>query len=49
MTMWESIEPGEEDVSDILGSDPQKKRHRLRRRAWRDQGVTFGCSPNGRP
>jgi len=37
--MWRPNEPVEEDVSDLPGIDPQRKRHRSRRRAWRD-GLT---------
>jgi hypothetical protein len=36
MTMWRSSEPAEEDVSGRPGIDPQSKRRRSRRRAWRD-------------
>ena len=36
MTMWRPSEPAEEDVSDRPGIDPQSKRRRSRRRAWRD-------------
>src|SRR5262245_9278246 len=36
MTMWRPTEPTEEDVSDLPGIDPQSKRRRSRRRAWRD-------------
>jgi hypothetical protein len=36
MTMWRPIEPAEEDVSDRPGIDPQRKRRRSCRRAWRD-------------
>jgi len=36
MTMWRSTEPTEEDVSNLPGIDPQSKRRRSRRRAWRD-------------
>jgi hypothetical protein len=36
MTMWRPTEPAEDDVSDLPGVDPQSKRHRSRRRAWRD-------------
>jgi hypothetical protein len=34
--MWRPNEPVEEDVSDLPGIDPQSKRCRSRRRAWRD-------------
>jgi hypothetical protein len=34
MTMWRPTETVEEDVSDVLGIDPQSKRRRSRR--WRD-------------
>jgi hypothetical protein len=33
--MWRPNEPVEEDVSDLPGIDPQKRR-RSRRRTWRD-------------
>jgi hypothetical protein len=36
MTMWRPNEAVEEDVSNLLGIDPQSKRRRSRRRAWRD-------------
>jgi hypothetical protein len=36
MTMWRSTEPAGDDVSDLPGIDPQSKRRRSRRRAWRD-------------
>ena len=36
MTVWRPTEPGEEDVSDLPGIDPQSKRRRSRRRSWRD-------------
>jgi hypothetical protein len=36
MTMWRPTEPAEEDVSNLPGIDPQSKRRRSRRRAWRD-------------
>jgi hypothetical protein len=36
MTMRRPTEPAEEDVSDLPGIDPQSKRRRSRRRAWRD-------------
>jgi hypothetical protein len=36
MTMWSSTEPAEEDVSYVLGIDPQSKRRRSRRYRWRD-------------
>jgi hypothetical protein len=35
MTTWRPNEPVE-DVSDLPGIDPQSKRRRSRRRAWRD-------------
>jgi hypothetical protein len=34
--MWRPSEPTEEEVSDPPGIDPQSKRRRSRRRAWRD-------------
>jgi hypothetical protein len=34
--MWRPNEPIEEDVSSLAGIDPQSKRRRSRRRAWRD-------------
>src|SRR6516165_5436477 len=34
--MWRPNEPVEEDVSAPLGIDPQGRRRRSRRRAWRD-------------
>src|SRR5262245_50022438 len=34
--MWRSNEPVEEDISHLTGNDMQSKRHRSRRRAWRD-------------
>ena len=34
--MWGPNEAVEEDVSDLPGIDPQSKRRRSRRRAWRD-------------
>jgi hypothetical protein len=34
--MWRPNEPAEEDVSDPPGIDPQSKRRRSPRRAWRD-------------
>jgi hypothetical protein len=34
--MWRSNEPVEEDVRDLPGIDPHRKRRRSRRRAWRD-------------
>jgi hypothetical protein len=34
--MWRPNEPVEDDVSGSLGIDPQGKRRRSRRRAWRD-------------
>src|SRR5258708_4036265 len=34
--MWRPNEPVEEDVSNLAGIDPQSKRRRSRRRAWRD-------------
>ena len=36
MTMWRATESAEEDVSDLPGIDPQRKRRRSHRRAWRD-------------
>jgi hypothetical protein len=36
MTMWRPTEPAEDDVSHLPGIDPQSKRRRSRRRAWRD-------------
>ena len=36
MTMWRLTEPAKEDVSDLPPIDPQSKRRRSRRRAWRD-------------
>jgi hypothetical protein len=36
MTMWRPNEPVEEDASDLPGIDPDNKRRRPRRRAWRD-------------
>ena len=36
MTMWRLSEAVEEDVSNLPGIDPQGKRRRSRRRAWRD-------------
>jgi hypothetical protein len=36
MTMWRPHEPVEEDVSNLAGNDPERKRRRSRRRAWRD-------------
>jgi hypothetical protein len=36
MTMWRPNEPVEEDGSNLVGIDPQSKRRRSRRRAWRD-------------
>jgi hypothetical protein len=36
MTMWRPTEPAEEEVSNLPGIDPQGKRRRSRRRAWRD-------------
>src|SRR6266508_2594251 len=36
MTMWRPNESVEEGVSDLPGNDLQNKRHRSRRRAWRD-------------
>jgi hypothetical protein len=35
--MWRPNEPVEEDISHLLGNDMQSKRHRSRRRAWRDR------------
>jgi hypothetical protein len=34
--MWRPNEPVEEDGSNLFGIDPQSKRRRSRRRAWRD-------------
>ena len=34
--MWRPAKPAEEDVSNLPGIDPHGKRHRSRRRAWRD-------------
>jgi hypothetical protein len=34
--MWRSNQAVEEDVSDLPGIDPQGKRRRSHRRAWRD-------------
>ena len=34
--MWRPNEPVEEDISHLSGNDMQSKRHRSRRRAWRD-------------
>jgi len=34
--MWRPNEPVEEDISHLPGNDMQSKRHRSRRRAWRD-------------
>jgi hypothetical protein len=36
MTIWRPNEHIEEDVSKLTGIDPQSKRRRSRRRAWRD-------------
>jgi hypothetical protein len=36
MTMWRPHETSEEDVSNLAGNDPERKRRRSRRRAWRD-------------
>jgi hypothetical protein len=36
VAMWRPNEAVEEDVSDLPGIDPQSKRRRSRRRAWRD-------------
>src|SRR5262249_12765450 len=36
VTMWRPNEPVEEDVSALLGIDPQDKRRRSHRRAWHD-------------
>jgi hypothetical protein len=36
MTMWRPTVPAEEEVSNLPGIDPQGKRRRSRRRAWRD-------------
>src|SRR5262245_40940139 len=35
-TMWRPSEPAEEEISDLSGFDPQSKRRRSRRCAWRD-------------
>jgi hypothetical protein len=35
-TMWRPNEPAEEEISNVPGMDPQSKRRRSRRRAWRD-------------
>jgi hypothetical protein len=35
MTMWRLHETSEEDVSNLAGNDPERKRRRSRRRAWR--------------
>jgi hypothetical protein len=34
--MWRPHETSEEDVSNLAGNDPERKRRRSRRRAWRD-------------
>jgi hypothetical protein len=34
--MWRPNESAEEEISDVPGMDPQSKRRRSRRRAWRD-------------
>ena len=34
--MWRSNEPTSEEISNVPGMDPQSKRRRSRRRAWRD-------------
>jgi hypothetical protein len=34
--MWRPHETSEEDVSNLVGNDPERKRRRSRRRAWRD-------------
>jgi hypothetical protein len=34
--MWRPNEPAEEEISNVPGMDPQSKRRRSRRRAWRD-------------
>jgi hypothetical protein len=36
MTMWLPHEISEEDVSNLASNDPERKRRRSRRRAWRD-------------
>src|SRR5215831_16664993 len=36
MTMWRPHETSEEDVSNLAGNDPERKRRRSRGRAWRD-------------
>src|SRR6516162_2069512 len=36
MTMWLPHEISEEDVSNLVGNDPEGKRRGSRRRAWRD-------------
>ena len=36
MTMWRATDSAEEDISDLPGIDPQRKRRRSGRRAWRD-------------
>ena len=36
VAMWSPNEAVEEDVSDLPGIEPQSKRRRSRRRAWRD-------------
>jgi hypothetical protein len=35
--MWRSNEPTREEISNVPGMDPQSKRRRSRRRAWRDE------------
>jgi hypothetical protein len=36
MTMWLPHGSSEEDVSNLAGNDPERKRRRSRRRSWRD-------------
>jgi len=36
MTMWLPHEISEEDLSNLAGNDPERKRRRSRRRTWRD-------------
>jgi hypothetical protein len=36
MTMWRTLEPVEDDISDLPAIDPENKHRRSRRRAWRD-------------
>jgi hypothetical protein len=36
MTMWLPHEISEEDLSNLAGNDPERKRSRSRRRVWRD-------------